>query len=106
MKRSLFLASVALAALQVSPALAQDPAAAEALFNKGVTEMQAGHFDVACPAISESQRLDPRPGTLFTLAECEAKSGKIATALVHYDDYLHAAEGLPAAQKKRHAERM
>lgn len=88
------------------PAPAQDAAAAETLFNKGVSEMQAAHYDVACPALAESQRLDPRPGTLFTLAECEAKSGKIATALVHYEDYLRLAAVLPAAQKKRHAQRV
>ncbi|MBK8252744.1 MAG: hypothetical protein IPK82_08765 [Polyangiaceae bacterium] len=87
-------------------AFAQDAAAAEALFNKGVAEMEAGHFDVACPALAESQRLDPRPGTMFTLAECEAKAGKIATALVHYEDYLRAAELLPGPQKQRHAQRM
>lgn len=106
MTRAGYLAFLALPFLGASPAYAQDTAAAEALFKKGVSEMQAGHFDVACPAVAESQRLDPRPGTLFTLAECEAKAGKIATALVHYDDYLHLVDTLPEAQKKRHAERV
>lgn len=106
MTRAPHLALLALALLGATPALAQDTAAAEALFKKGVDQMTAGHFDVACPAIAESQRLDPRPGTLFTLAECEAKSGKIATALVHYEDYLHLVDTLPEAQKQRHAQRV
>lgn len=104
--RALPLAALLFATLVAAPAGAQDVAAAEALFNKGVSEMEAGHFDVACPSLAESQRLDPRPGTMFTLAECEAKAGKIATALVHYEDYLRAAELLPAPQKQRHAQRM
>jgi hypothetical protein len=69
-------------------ALAQDVATAEALFNKGLADMQASKFDTGCPAIAESYRLDPRAGTLFTLAECEAKAGHFATASARYDDYL------------------
>jgi len=86
-------------------AFAADPAAAEALFQKGVTEMDAGHFDAACPALAESQRLDPRPGTLCALAECEAKAGRIATASSLYTDYLRQYEAMSAAQKNKHAER-
>ena len=71
-----------------SPARAQDVATAEALFNKGMSEMNAGRYPTACPAIEESYRLDPRPGTLFTLAECAAKAGRVATAVSRYEDYL------------------
>lgn len=83
---------------------AQDLAAAEALFNKGLEEMQKGNFKVGCPALAESHRLDPRAGTLFTLAECEAKAGKVATAVARYEDYLRAFERLdPAAQERQRA---
>ncbi|MEZ4309040.1 MAG: hypothetical protein R3F14_13465 [Polyangiaceae bacterium] len=105
-KRFLLSTSLLTACLLSRGASAQDEAAAEALFNKGVAEMQAGKYDTACPKIAESQRLDPRTGTLFTLAECEAKAGLIATALVHYEDYLRAADALPAAQKQRHGQRI
>ena len=50
--------------------------------------MLAGRYDTGCPELAESYRLDPAPGTLFTLAECERKGGNIATALARYDDYL------------------
>jgi len=56
-------------------AMGQDSAASEALFNKGVGDMEAGNYQSACPALAESNRLDPRAGTLFALAECEAKIG-------------------------------
>ena len=80
---------------------AQDLAAAEALFNKGLADMEAGRFDIACPAIGESYRLDPRGGTLFTLAECEAKAGKIATAVARYEDYLQFFSRLEPKKQKQ-----
>jgi hypothetical protein len=87
-------------------AFAQDAATAGALFDKGVLDMQAGRFDNACPALEESQQLDPHPGTLFTLAECQAKWGKVASAVQHYQDYTDLVSRLPPAQQARHRERV
>jgi hypothetical protein len=84
---------------------AQDLAAAEALFNKGIADLEAGRYATACPALAESHRLDPRPGTLFALADCQDKSGKIATAAALYADYLRAFESLNEPMKLRHLER-
>ena len=95
-------AGVALLARSVS---AQEDAAAEALFNKGLSEMEAGRYATACPTIKESQRLDPRMGTLFTLAECEAKGGMIASAVAHYDEYLRLFARLAPPQKATQAGR-
>lgn len=91
----LLLGALALTA----PATAEDVAAAEALFNRGVADMKASKFDTACPAIEESYRLDPRPGTLFALAECEAKRGRVATAVTRYGDYLALYSRLPPDQQ-------
>jgi len=87
-------------------ALAQDAATAGALFDKGVADMQAGRFEAACPALEESQQLDPHPGTLFTVAECQAKWGKLATAVAHYQDYIGVVSRLAADQQARHHERV
>jgi hypothetical protein len=105
---ALALAVSTSAALLFAPrvAHAEDVAAAEALFNKGVADMDAGRYDAACPELAESQRLDPRSGTLFTLAACNAKSGKIATAVAVYEDYLRSVTDLPAATKNKHADRV
>ncbi len=84
-----------------SAALAQDLAVANAMFKKGLADMEAGRFDTACPAFGESMRLDPRPGTLFTLAECEAKAGKIATAVARYEDYLQLFARLSPQQQQK-----
>lgn len=50
--------------------------------------MLAGRYEAACPALAESYRLDPLPGALFTLAECDARAGKLASAVERYDEYL------------------
>ncbi|MBK8256341.1 MAG: hypothetical protein IPK82_27190 [Polyangiaceae bacterium] len=65
---------------------AQDPA--QVLFDTGVADMEAGRLEKACPAIEASHRLAPMPGTLFTLAECEALRGRTATAMRYYSEYL------------------
>lgn len=87
------------------PARAQDAAAAGALFDRGLADMQAGKYSSGCPAIAESYRLDPRPGTLFTLAECQAKWGKVASAVTHYEDYLERVQRMTVDQQVRQRER-
>lgn len=81
-------------------------AAAETQFQRGLDEMKAGRLDVACPAFAESYRLDPRPGTLFTQAECETKWGKAATASIHFLEYVSVAGQLPGPQLAKHKERI
>src|SRR5690349_18849014 len=90
-----------LIALSAPPASAQNVPAAEALFNKGVEDMNAGRYKTGCAAIGESYKLDPLPGALFTLAECHAKAGNIATAVARYDEYLRVFAGLSPAQQAK-----
>ncbi|XXY17843.1 hypothetical protein WME88_57415 [Sorangium sp. So ce216] len=96
-----------IAALVVStPVLAQDIASAEVLFERGLVDMDAGRYETGCKALAESQRLDPRPGTLFTLAFCESTWGRVATAVTRLGDYLRLVEGLPQDQQARQRERV
>jgi hypothetical protein len=74
---------------------------AGAHFEKGLAEMELGRYATGCPALSESFRLDPRPGVLFTLAECNAKWGKFATALAQYDAYLEQFAKMTPEQKTK-----
>jgi hypothetical protein len=101
-------AAVAMVALSLAVpeiARAEDPAAAKALFERGLGDMTAGLYEVGCPAIAESYRLDPRPGTLFTLAECEAKRGRTATAVELYESYLSQYARLPPERQAQQGHR-
>lgn len=62
------------------PAQAQNPAAAEALFEEARAAMAAGSYDVACARFRDSDKLDPAVGTRFNLADCEERRGRVATA--------------------------
>jgi hypothetical protein len=91
---ALFLAVLA----SQAPARAEvDPA--EALFQQGIKDLEAGRYEAACPPIEQSYRIDPRIGTLFALAECESKRGRLATAVARYDAYL-AEHGKLSREKK------
>ncbi|MFO0588209.1 MAG: hypothetical protein U0441_11745 [Polyangiaceae bacterium] len=93
----------ATASATTTATIATDPA--QALFDAGLADMEAGRFEKACPAIEASHRMDPRPGTLFTLAECEAQRGRAATAMRYYAEYLGLYKNLTPAKKNEQRER-
>ena len=100
-------AVVATQAVVGSAGAAEDrAAAAEALFRSGLRDMLAGRFEHGCADLKESFHLDPRPGALFTLAECEARAGRSASAVKHYEEFLALVERLPRAQRDRHRDRV
>lgn len=90
------VAAVATAVVAAStlapPARAQgdDPRAlAEALFRSGRELMAAADLARACPKFAESNRIDPKPGTLMNLALCHERAGRTASA---WAEYVQAAE--------------
>ncbi|HEX7603832.1 MAG TPA: hypothetical protein VF316_19575 [Polyangiaceae bacterium] len=93
------LAGLAIA-LAAQSALAQgaDPAAAERLFRDGRKAVIMGNYVSACPMFEESHRLDPAPGTLLNLADCEEKRGQLARAWEHFRQ-LH--DQLPSSDDRR-----
>lgn len=95
---ALLLSLVGLVAAQ-NQALAQVPPDADALFKRGVEQMQAGNYDPGCKDIAESLRLKWLPGTLFTLATCMDRWGHVATAVALYREYLAVYEKLPNDRK-------
>jgi hypothetical protein len=86
-------------------AFGQDVAAAEDLYNRGVADFRAGHYEAACAEIGASYRMDPLPGALFTLATCEARLGRVASAVAHFQDFVQLVPTLPADQQALQAER-
>jgi hypothetical protein len=68
------------------PSFAQggDAAAAEVLFHEGRAASDAGDHHKACEKFHESHRLDPAPGTMLNIADCEERIGRLATAWTFY----------------------
>jgi hypothetical protein len=105
-----WLACLALALAQlarVTPVGAQQAKALDAdeLFKAGLRGMRAGDYAAACPKLLASYRLDPLPGALFTLAECEAGWKKLATALGHYQKFVGLLPALPTERRGAFEER-
>jgi hypothetical protein len=62
----------------------RDPAAAQALFDEARKLTTQGRHAEACAKLDESNRLDPGIGTQFHLADCQEKSGRIASAWANF----------------------
>jgi hypothetical protein len=71
----------------VATAHAQAPSASD-LFKEGRELAKAGKPFEACVKFRKSQELDPQIGTLFNIAQCDEKLGKLATALAEYREVV------------------
>lgn len=69
-----------------SPAQARDSAAGEALYRAAKESAKKGDWEKACAQFAESQRLDPAPGTLVNLADCEEHRGLVTSAWSHFTE--------------------
>jgi hypothetical protein len=87
------------------PAAEPDLARAKELFERGLGDMQAGRYETGCPALAESYRLGGKAGALFTLAECESRAGKLASALARYQEYLAIYVRLAPEERERQGDR-
>lgn len=65
-------------------ARAEEPRPADEAFAKGHVLSDEGRHAEACAAFELSQRLDPQSGTKFNLADCYAKTHRIASAWLLY----------------------
>jgi hypothetical protein len=84
--------------MPAAQAAGADPAAAEALFRSAKEAAKSGDWAAACTRFAESQRLDPAPGTLLNLADCEERVGRLASAWQHY---VEARDALPSDDPRR-----
>jgi hypothetical protein len=83
--RFLLLATTILVGTTMTlPAFAGDSASAEALYRSAKDAAKKKDWATACAQFAESHRLDPAPGTLINLADCEEKRGLVASAWTHF----------------------
>jgi hypothetical protein len=77
---------------------------AEALFEQARNAADGGDYASACPKFAESYRLDPTPGALLNVADCEEHLGHVATAWLNFRkavDVLAPTDSrLPIAKQK------
>jgi tetratricopeptide (TPR) repeat protein len=79
--------------------------AAQASFDRGLESMRRGDYETACASLQQSYELERLLGVLFTLAECEAAWGKVATAIEHYEQFANELPSLPAERRANYEER-
>ena len=95
----------ALALLQPSSLSAQasadDKAAAEALFDQGLTHMREGKVEQACGELERSQSLERGIGTMLYLAECYEKLGRNASAWALFREAASVAAAQGETERAR-----
>ena len=88
-----------------SAAHAQEPTPAEAaqarqLFQTGVTDYEAGHYNEALAEFQEAYRRKPHPLVLVNIANCYDKLNKPVEALEQFEAFLATAEGTPQQRQE------
>jgi hypothetical protein len=99
------LAAMAQVLLLTGVARAQDPAAAEVLFQEGRRLIAEGRVAAGCDKLKESFALDAMSGTLLNLADCYEKAGKTATAWARFRNAASLAQSQNKAEQAAEANR-
>ncbi|MGE5180626.1 MAG: tetratricopeptide repeat protein [Acidobacteriota bacterium] len=94
---------MALVALAASPRSWAQKAEADAAFQRGRDLMAKGETAKACAEFEASMRFEPEHGTLYNLAICHARLGKLASAWTEFKELAandtNAARGKDAGKR-------
>jgi hypothetical protein len=106
--RTCLLACSVTFATAATDAFANDPVAADALYQAGKQLVVEKKYTEACAKFDASYKLDPTLGTLLNLADCYEKAGKIATSWATWGAAIEQArrdkdERLDFARDRREA---
>ncbi|MDB4996277.1 MAG: hypothetical protein JWM74_3709, partial [Myxococcaceae bacterium] len=72
---------------------------ADELFQQGVQLFARGETKVACDKFAASYKLDPAPGTLYNLAGCHEKDGRLGLARQEFRELVERATQAGKADK-------
>src|ERR1700722_5384624 len=95
---SLALALMASAAQAQQPTTSDASSQADRVFREGRAAANAGDYTTARARFLESERLEPAPGTLLNVADCEVHLGLLVAACEHFE---LAASGFPRGDNRR-----
>lgn len=79
---------VSVIALAPAAAIADMKPAAQAKFDAGVAQYNAGNYESAITLLEDAYELDPDPGVLFTWAQAERLAGKCSRAMPRYRKFI------------------
>jgi len=102
------LLSVCMTVLFLSRAAgaAPDDKPIERIYDDARAAFDKGDYDRACPLFLEYYEVNSVPAALFTVAECEARWGKPARALEHFEMYARQTADAPASPVQEQRARM
>lgn len=69
-----------------------DPGRGDALYKEAVELFKQGNVKAACAKLDESFNFTPRTQTLFSLAKCRQREGRVATAWVQFNELVKRGE--------------
>jgi hypothetical protein len=95
--------TLAACALAAPGALAQQKPA-DQLFQEGVHLFERGEVKTACEKFAQSYQLDAAPGTLYNLASCHEKEGKLGQARREFLELADRAANVGKQDKARAAQ--
>lgn len=86
--RLLLAFGLVVACVRSASAQETDGVAAAYVFQRARDLASKGEWDQACPLFEESFRLAPAVGALLNLADCDERTGRVASAWQHYTDAI------------------
>lgn len=69
-----------------------DPGRADTLYREAVELFKSGNVKGACAKLDESFTLEPKTQTLFSLAKCRQREGRVATAWLQFNELVKRGE--------------